>query len=62
MIIEEIQKKIDEISVRLDEINNLFSIYNIDDEKTIIIIREELSSYKEMLKKIYDEELNGTIG
>ena len=61
MNILEIQKKISEIKNRLDEVNNLFNIYNINDEESITSFREELNSYKEILKKISNEELNGTI-
>jgi hypothetical protein len=60
MNILEIQKKISEIKNRLDEVNNLFNIYNINDEESITSFREELNSYKEILKKISNEELNGT--
>lgn len=60
MNILEIQKKISEIKDRLDEVNNLFNIYNINDEESITSFREELNSYKEILKKISNEELNRT--
>jgi hypothetical protein len=45
---------------RLSEINNLFNIYNINDKESINTFKEEINSYKELLKKINDEELNGT--
>jgi len=61
MIVLEIQKKIDEIKNRLDEINNLFNIYNINDKESIEILQGEIQLYKEELKKIFNEELNGTI-
>ena len=61
MIVLEIQKKIDEIKNRLDEINNLFNIYNINDKESIEILQEEIQLYKVELKKIFNEELNGTI-
>lgn len=61
MDISVIRKKISEIKNRLDEVNNLFNIYNINDEESITAFREELNSYKEILKKISNEELNGTI-
>ena len=55
-----IQEKIDMVKNRLNEINNLFNIYNINDKESITSFREELNSYKEILKKISNEELNGT--
>ena len=61
MDISVIREKISEIKNRLDEVNNLFNIYNINDEESITAFREELNSYKEILKKISNEELNGTI-
>ena len=56
-----IQEKIDMVKNRLSEINNLFNIYNINDKESIDTFKEEINSYKELLKKINDEELNGTI-
>lgn len=56
-----IQEKIDKVKNRLNEINNLFNIYNINDKESITTFKEEINSYKELLKKINDEELNGTI-
>ena len=61
MIVLEIQERIDIIKNRLDEINNLFNIYNINDKESIEILQEEIQLYKEELKKIFNEELNGTI-
>jgi hypothetical protein len=61
MIVLEIQEKLDIIKNRLDEINNLFNIYNINDKESIEILQEEIQLYKEELKKIFNEELNGTI-
>ena len=55
-----IQEKIDMVKNRLSEINNLFNIYNINDKGSINTFKEEINSYKELLKKINDEELNGT--
>jgi archaellum component FlaC len=55
-----IQEKIDMVKNRLSEINNLFNIYNINDKESIETFKEEINSYKELLKKINDEELNGT--
>lgn len=55
-----IQEKIDMVKNRLSEINNLFNIYNINDKESIDTFKEEINSYKELLKKINDEELNGT--
>ena len=55
-----IQEKIDMVKNRLSEINNLFNIYNINDKESITTFKEEINSYKELLKKINDEELNGT--
>jgi archaellum component FlaC len=55
-----IQEKIDMVKNRLSEINNLFNIYNINDKESINTFKEEINSYKELLKKINDEELNGT--
>ncbi len=55
-----IQEKIDMVKNRLNEINNLFNIYNINDKESITTFKEEINSYKELLKKINDEELNGT--
>ena len=60
MNILEIQEKIDMVKNRLSEINNLFNIYNINDKESINTFKEEINSYKELLKKINDEELNGT--
>jgi hypothetical protein len=60
MNILEIQEKIDIVKNRLSEINNLFNIYNINDKESINTFKEEINSYKELLKKINDEELNGT--
>jgi|LakMenE01Jun11ns_1017448.scaffolds.fasta_scaffold8698048_1 hypothetical protein len=60
MNILEIQEKIDIVKNRLSEINNLFNIYNINDKESIDTFKEEINSYKELLKKINDEELNGT--
>lgn len=61
MIVSEIQEKINQISIRLEEINNLFNIYNINDKESIEILQEEIQLYKEELKKIFNEELNGAI-
>lgn len=61
MIVLEIQERIDIIKNRLDEINNLFNIYNINDKESIEILQEEIQLYKVELKKIFNEELNGTI-
>jgi hypothetical protein len=61
MIVLEIQERIDIIKNRLDEINNLFNIYNINDKESIEILQEEIQLYKEELKKIFNEELNGAI-
>ena len=61
MIVLEIQERIDIIKNRLDEINNLFNIYNINDKESIEILQGEIQLYKEELKKIFNEELNGTI-
>ena len=60
MIVLEIQKKIDEIRNRLYEINNLFDIYNINDEESMNYFINEIQSYKEELKKISDEKLKRT--
>ena len=60
MIVLEIQKKIDEIRNRLVEINNLFDIYNINDEESMNYFINEIQSYKEELKKISDEKLKRT--
>jgi hypothetical protein len=60
MIVLEIQKKIDDIKNRLDEINNLFDIYNINDEESMNYFINEIQSYKEELKKISDEKLKRT--
>lgn len=57
MIVLEIQEKINTIKNRLDEINNLFSIYNINDVESLKFLLEEIETYKEELKKISDEEL-----
>lgn len=57
MIVLEIQERIDIIKNRLDEINNLFNIYNINDEESIKLFKEEIQSYTEQLKKISDEKL-----
>ena len=57
MIVLEIQERIDNIKNRLDEINNLFNIYNINDEESIKLFKEEIQSYTEQLKKISDEKL-----
>jgi hypothetical protein len=62
MVVSEIQEKINQISIRLEEINNLFNIYNINDKESIEILQEEIQLYKEQLKKIFNEELNGAIG
>lgn len=61
MVVSEIQEKINQISIRLEEINNLFNIYNINDKESIEILQEEIQLYKEELKKIFNEELNGAI-
>jgi len=60
MVVLEIQKKIDDIKNRLDEINNLFDIYNINDEESMNYFINEIQSYKEELKKISDEKLKRT--
>lgn len=60
MIVLEIQEKIDIIKNRLDEINNLFDIYNINDEESMNYFINEIQSYKEELKKISDEKLKRT--
>ena len=39
MIVLEIQERIDIIKNRLDEINNLFNIYNINDKESIEILQ-----------------------
>ena len=62
MIVLEIQERIDIIKNRLDEINNLFDIYNINDEESMNYFINEIQSYKEELKKISDEKLKRTIG
>jgi hypothetical protein len=61
MIVLEIQERIDSIKNRLDEINNLFNIYNINDKESIEILQEEIQLYKEELKNIFNEKLNGAI-
>ena len=60
MIVLEIQERIDIIKNRLDEINNLFDIYNINDEESMNYFINEIQSYKEELKKISDEKLKRT--
>lgn len=61
MVVSEIQEKINEISIRLEEINNLFHIYSINDKDSIELLQEEIQLYKEELKKIFNEELIGAI-
>jgi len=61
MKVSEIQEKLDEIKNRLGEVNNLFNIYNINDEESVNAFRVELNTYKELLKKISNEELKRAI-
>ena len=61
MKVSEIQEKLDEIKNRLGEVNNLFNIYNINDEESVNAFRVELNTYKELLKKISNEELRRAI-
>lgn len=61
MVVEEIQNKINEINGRLQDISNLFYIYNITDKEQIELLIEELNTYRVELKKISDEKLNRTI-
>jgi hypothetical protein len=61
MEVSEIQEKLDEIKNRLGEVNNLFNIYNINDEESVNAFRVELNTYKELLKKISNEELRRAI-
>jgi predicted nucleotide-binding protein (sugar kinase/HSP70/actin superfamily) len=61
MKVSEIQEKLDEIKNRLGEVNNLFNIYNINDEESVNAFRVELNAYKELLKKISNEELKRAI-
>jgi len=52
-----ISNEINVISERINDIYKIMDIYNINDEESINLIKEELQNYLERLEKISNEEL-----